>query len=889
MLKTCGDYLLAVEEQLTKHGLAESQLVGIRDHLTSLNRRAQQFGGRSAAASATSPAPSPSSPSSSSASSSASSSTSSLSNSHSPVSSPSATPTTSSSLSPPPPPLSNSSQRSMPTHSRHSSRQSSQHRQQQQLVDDESQSFVSERVNALNKAYEMLGGLAASRRHQLEQRRELCSLCDQCDEEMLWLSEKLHVLGASAAGGELNTIGSDLSATRTLLAKHEQLESELRHRLATRIDKLLLDAEQQQQQQLQNKAAQLRKKSDEVRSAAARRRLRLEDALVVRQFAADATEIETWLGDKAAALVPTTAAVTPSLLQMCVEDARAQLQRHVRLHEEIVAYGSSEVERLRQLTDVLVGGDKPVNAETTGEQVDFDDEEEVEEEEDMEEEEITVVKALYAFESERFSMSRGDLMQLCDKTNADWWFVVMLDDEESNLEAAPRQGYAPANYLQQVAVKSPQHSKKQQQQQPSDTLKACQLRRKATSVRRARPLRHTLAEMSRTEMREREREIARAYASLVSTSVERHVELDTLVAYARWRDKHAELCAWIGDKLAELDTVNATTGGGGGMSWVDSWASGGGLDSAKRVYRAFCGDFAANQGEYAALVELADALLGKRLTSKTGGSGGGGMLDTAPPSLIIKKQFEVSKQWQRLLDLKRHWDEACKAMQCIDAFNAAHEDALELIQDKMRHSTTTTTTTDSMTLATVEKSVSEASALGAQVSALLPQEAASVRRKMSALDERLRALRACVEERECEMRERAELARFEAELGELRDAMRLVRHELDQMMTTSTLTTIDQCERMQFRCGEIDADMRQRVEFRANLLADQLTAAIGKKKAKMQMQHARRSATQLSADGNADLNGSVITYFNHLNLNSYENFNRYQQNDRIFHFSNNIY
>jgi hypothetical protein len=188
--------LLACDDLLTKHTFLESQKSGINLNLKSVNRRAQQFTRTGTNVNNSSNNTSGTS-SVSIGSKKATSSSSSL------VLSPNSSNATNDSFKP----------ASMTS----------------TLSINESQ-LVKEKLDALNKAFELINELGAERRKFLEEHRVLHKFVEEADEEWMWLQEKMHIV-------KMNTVadGQDLSSIQMLINKHEQLEDELKFRKA-RID-----------------------------------------------------------------------------------------------------------------------------------------------------------------------------------------------------------------------------------------------------------------------------------------------------------------------------------------------------------------------------------------------------------------------------------------------------------------------------------------------------------------------------------------------------------------------------------------------------------------------------------------------------------------------------
>ena len=397
-----GEYLLAVEDLLAKHTILATQIVGISQRLKSVNRRAQQF------------------------------------------------------------------LRGNP--------------EQSSTADTSESHLVKEKLDALNKAYELISVLGSDRRKYLEERRELYRFAEECDEEIMWLNEKLQIIKSIEPG-------NDLSSIQILINKHEQLEDEVKFR-AARIEKIL-----GQSSQLINskrftpaecgkcltKSTGLESKLSELREAAAGLRSLLDDLYTSQQFLSDANETAAWCKDKLALV---------SLNNDCGRDetsAQALLHRHQRTHEQIRAY-ESEVKRLRDVADVLVGARRfstyPVEMKqhlmrkqhttassiagsSDNDELDYDTDdsqaseasssrsnassrvEEVREmveelvEKDVVETFVEEVRALcvrvsYSYQNQSFSILRGEVLSLREKSNQDWWLVENAQGVE---------GFAPANYL----------------------------------------------------------------------------------------------------------------------------------------------------------------------------------------------------------------------------------------------------------------------------------------------------------------------------------------------------------------------------------------------------------------------------------------------------------
>jgi spectrin beta len=303
---------------------------------------------------------------------------------------------------------------------------------------------------------------------------------EEADEDIFWIQDKLQVVKSIEPG-------NDLSSTQILLNKQEQLEDELKFRLP-RIDKIVANGDkliaskkfsQPENAKIISKCSTLQSKFAELKEAAAYRRSILEDSFSSQQYFADANEAESWMKDKMALV---------SLNSDYGKDeasTQALLHRHARVQEEIKAY-EPEINRLSEITDVLMGkrrfssytndmkqkliknqaknglngsvlSDTDNDNDETDNSVDLNRSgsfiEEVELVEKIVEKEVResfiqevkvpCVKALYVFQSNTFSLKRGEILELKEKTNDDWWFV----ENGEGLE-----GYAPATYLKELGL-----------------------------------------------------------------------------------------------------------------------------------------------------------------------------------------------------------------------------------------------------------------------------------------------------------------------------------------------------------------------------------------------------------------------------------------------------
>lgn len=173
------------------------------------------------------------------------------------------------------------------------------------------------------------------------------------------------------------------------------------------------------------------------------------------------------------------------------------------------------------------------------------------------------------------------------------------------------------------------------------------VRRKTTSIK-PRQLQH----LSTETLQQRQVEINFSYNQLLNVSIERRKQLDNTIAFFKWSRKHDELTRWVHEKQEQI---------GGGERAKHSVLEN--PDATKRVYQAFIGDYLANQTEYAECEKLAKELVQKKLAFAVDGT-------QVTSESVAQRQEQLAREWNRLAERKKYWDESIKAIQCIDQFNS---------------------------------------------------------------------------------------------------------------------------------------------------------------------------------------------------------------------------
>ncbi|XP_020497621.2 spectrin beta chain, non-erythrocytic 5 [Labrus bergylta] len=196
---------------------------------------------------------------------------------------------------------------------------------------------IQNRVRALDTQYKSLVSLSSNRRRQLEAQLRLFEFFHDCEELEAWLYERWLRLQTVGLGRDLNHI-------HLAQHKHKVLEAELQAQetlyqgVLGRGQDLLSKQDQVNQRAIQKWIRTLKKQWSNMSDEATAHRNRLQAAATIKQYFADVTEADSWLGDRKPLLTS----------EDCGKDessTEALLQRHLRLEKEMAAYGS-EIKRL---------------------------------------------------------------------------------------------------------------------------------------------------------------------------------------------------------------------------------------------------------------------------------------------------------------------------------------------------------------------------------------------------------------------------------------------------------------------------------------------------------------------------------------------------------------
>ncbi|XP_029391606.1 LOW QUALITY PROTEIN: spectrin beta chain, non-erythrocytic 5 [Mus pahari] len=191
---------------------------------------------------------------------------------------------------------------------------------------------------ALAELHHSLVSLVRARRTLLEQTLQRAQFLDSCEEEEAWLQEHRQLMEKAA-------LDRDLTQIATALQKHKALETELHRHQAMCVDLMqrgrnLSVREPLTQPDPLEKAEAVQGTWQLLWAGAARRRARLQTALLVEQYFSDSAEAVSWLLQRQKQLESASCGKDQA-------DAEALLQQHLRLEQDVCAFAAE----LRELED----------------------------------------------------------------------------------------------------------------------------------------------------------------------------------------------------------------------------------------------------------------------------------------------------------------------------------------------------------------------------------------------------------------------------------------------------------------------------------------------------------------------------------------------------------
>uniref|UniRef100_A0A8C4HVK3 Spectrin beta chain n=1 Tax=Dicentrarchus labrax TaxID=13489 RepID=A0A8C4HVK3_DICLA len=154
---------------------------------------------------------------------------------------------------------------------------------------------IRDRVSHLEFCYQELTQLAAERRARLEESRRLWKFFWEMSEEEGWIREKEQILSSVEHGKDLTGALRLLSQQRALEDEMSGRAGHLQHTIAE--GQAMVEAGHFAATKIQERIADLQAQWAALEQLAAARKKRLEEALALHQFQADADDVDAWTLD----------------------------------------------------------------------------------------------------------------------------------------------------------------------------------------------------------------------------------------------------------------------------------------------------------------------------------------------------------------------------------------------------------------------------------------------------------------------------------------------------------------------------------------------------------------------------------------------------------------
>lgn len=194
---------------------------------------------------------------------------------------------------------------------------------------------------------------------------------------------------------------------------------------------------------------------------------------------------------------------------------------------------------------------------------------------------------------------------------------------------------------------------------------------------------------------------------------------------------------------------------------------------------------------------------------------------------IKSKHGELSKEWAKLLDLKKYWDNAIKAIQCIDQFNSICADVNDLLKEKLsalenddvcdvsdvKSVRALQSKQDKLErdIGPIEKNIAELKKTADEVCKYFPQEKKNVGLKLDKTEDQWYKLKESVRNRKAKLDEKHGLQRFENEVNDFHTATDRIKSSLNELELPRDLK---ECEEMQKKFNETEQEFNSDIMYK---------------------------------------------------------------------------
>ena len=270
---------------------------------------------------------------------------------------------------------------------------------------------IEKKKAALEEKYLTLMRPLTKRKDKLDESLSAALLIRDVDDEESWIREKEAIVTSANRG-------KDLIGVQNLLKKHQTMQSEISNH-EPRIDDLSQSAQKMVEEShfasdaIKNRLGSLHDHWNALKEKCVQRKADLENSLLVHQFLADASEAESWMGEK-------VGLASSNDFGKDEDSCEALLKRHDALMNDIKGFKPTILD-LKELSQSCRQPDT-IPEDFVGKEC---------------------VEALYDYKEQsprEVSVKKGDVVTLLNSKNKDWWKVEISD----------RQGFVPAAYVKKI-------------------------------------------------------------------------------------------------------------------------------------------------------------------------------------------------------------------------------------------------------------------------------------------------------------------------------------------------------------------------------------------------------------------------------------------------------
>ncbi|XP_025833247.1 spectrin beta chain, non-erythrocytic 1 [Agrilus planipennis] len=571
---------------------------------------------------------------------------------------------------------------------------------------------INEKIDEMETAYQELQESSAKRKVLLEDARNFFQFLQDQEDEEAWIIEKQFLC-------QTGIIAKDLRGVLSLLQKHKLLQDEIKMR-KTKFDRLctigkqLITEKHPRSAEIQQRFDSTNKEWNKLEKLVAERAKQLNDAAEAYQFYADANEADSWLNEKMSILASTDyGSDEPS--------AQALLQRHKDLEGELNAYHGDVQSLNAQAEKLIAAGISNLNlgteTEVNGPVEEWTHEirlvpkevweeepvEKIEHKTHVEERKVPQVKALYPYTGHGFSMNKGEVMFLLNKSNPDWWSVRKADGTD---------GFAPANYVVEVESRIMHiQVRKPEKVTVMQKVKKTKMIKQKIPVKIVKPVSHDAKRMSddNGSVPKRQKKINETYDKLQELATKRHALLEDAIRLYQFYRECDDFEKWMKDKEKLLASDDPSES----------------VEQAKRKFEKFLTDLSANHKR----IEVLDAEVQN--------------FEDQNHSQIDKvraRQRQIHSSWDRLNKLKALKERSLEGASSVELFQRTCDEAKDWMLEKMTQLDTAELGPDLKTvqalqrrhqnlereLAPVEEKVKRVTLLASSVKKAYPQELKNV-------------------------------------------------------------------------------------------------------------------------------------------------------------------